>query len=188
MSENLSLLELKEQIPVKEHWKLTEHGKTAFVDIETTGLSRWTNQITVIGIYDGSERHIFIKDKNLHEAKEKLKEFDIIVTFNGKQFDLPFIEEHFNESYDCIHLDLRYMLKEFGLKGGLKAIEKQLGILRDDEVANMTGYEAVKLWKRYEQGDQKALGLLVKYNCEDIVNLKYLLNWYIEKKKALVNE
>jgi len=159
-----------------------EQKRVAFVDIETTGLSRYSDEITLIGIYDGEEQHLFIKGKNLHDARQKLREFDIIVTFNGKQFDLPFIEHHFCEKYDCEHLDLRFMLKEFGLKGGLKAIEKELGINRPEEVADVDGREAVRLWRRYISGDQKALGLLVKYNREDVVNLKTLLEWYVNKK------
>jgi len=32
---------------------------------------------------------ICISGKNLCDAHEKLKEFEIVVTFNGKQFDIP---------------------------------------------------------------------------------------------------
>lgn len=172
----------REKLIEKEHWRLLDLGKVAYVDIETTGLSRWTDEITMIGIYDGEESHIYIKDQNLEEAKEKLKEFDIVVTFNGKRFDMPFIEHKFKEKYDIIHLDLCYMLKEFGLKGGLKKIEYELGISRDDEIANVDGFEAVRLWRKYKKGDEEALRLLKKYNKEDIENLKTLLKWYINKK------
>ena len=121
---------------------------------------------------------------NLHEAHDKLLEYDIIVTFNGKQFDLPFIEYQFSYSYDFIHLDLRYMLRELGLRGGLKSIEKQLGILRDEEVDGIDGFEAVRLWYRYKRGNQEALNTLLKYNEQDIVNLKTLLDHYFKIKKV----
>lgn len=175
----------KTKLKEKEHWKLKDLGKIAYVDIETTGLSRWSHQITTIGIYDGEEPKVYIQGKDLHEAYEKLKEFDIVVTFNGKQFDMPFIEHHGNYKYDLIHLDLRFLLKELGLSGGLKNIELQLGISRPEEVAGVNGFEAVRLWKRYQQGDVQALETLIKYNIEDIVNLKSLLEYYIKKKTNL---
>lgn len=39
----------------------------------------------------------------------------------------------------------------------------------------MDGFDAVRLWKKYEKGDLEALNLLVKYNREDIVNLKTII-------------
>ena len=167
----------------KEHWRLANHGKIAFVDIETTGLSKFDDEITLLGIYDGTESNIYVNGKNLADAKEKLKEFDIVVTFNGKQFDIPFIEQYFSHTYNFIHLDLRYMLKELGLQGGLKKIEKELGIIRNAEVAGIDGFEAISLWNEYKKGDQKALEKLVKYNEEDIINLKTLLDHYLSEKQ-----
>ncbi len=175
----------KDKLPAKEHYRLAKYGRIAYVDIETTGLSKYYDKITMIGIYDGKNPKIYVRGDNLEDAREYLKEFDIVVTFNGKCFDLPFMEHKFKEKYDIIHLDLRYMLKEFGFSGGLKKIERELGVVRDEEVANVDGFEAVRLWRRYERGDEEALRLLYKYNEEDIVNLKYLLEWYFEKKGVL---
>lgn len=165
-----------------EHWRLSTLGKIAFVDIETTGLSHGSD-ITIIGIYDGSTPHLYVNGKNLQDAHAKLKEFDIFVTFNGKQFDIPFIEHHFSYKYDIVHLDLRYMLKELGLQGGLKSVENQLGINRDADLVGMDGFEAVSLWYKYKRGNQAALQKLLRYNEQDIVNLKSLLNYYLSKKQ-----
>lgn len=173
----------KNALKPKEHWRLCNMGKIAYVDIETTGLSRWSDEITLVGIYDGSVPSIFVNGKNLDEARDKLKEFDIVVTFNGKQFDMPFIEEYFSHKYDVVHLDLRYMLKEFGLQGGLKSIENQLGINRGSDLAGVDGFEAVRLWHQYKRGNQGALQKLLRYNEQDIVNLKLLLEYYLEKKQ-----
>ncbi len=175
----------RDRLPSNEHWRCVSQGKIAYVDIETTGLSKYTDSITTIGIYDGEEPKVFIKNRDLDNAFEYLKNFDIIVTFNGKQFDIPFIEYYFKEELNAIHLDLRFMLKEFGLSGGLKKIELALGISRPEEVENMTGFEAVKLWRAYEKyQDETALEKLILYNIEDIVNLEHLLNYYIENKKS----
>ncbi len=172
----------KDKIPNKEHYRMKNYGKIAYVDIETTGLSKYTDIITMIGIYDGTTAKSYISGQDLEEAYEKLKEFDIIVTFNGKSFDIPFIEHHAKQKYNIIHFDLRFMLKEFGLAGGLKKIETQLGIVRPDEVDGVDGFEAVRLWRRYKKGDENALKKLLIYNKEDIVNLKDLLDYYLKRK------
>lgn len=172
----------KHIVKPKEHWRLCHMGKIGYVDIETTGLSRSSSEITVIGIYDGLVPHLYVNGKNLDAAKEKMHEFDIIVTFNGKQFDMPFIEHYFSYNFDLIHLDLRYMLKELGLTGGLKNIEHQLGISRGD-LEGVDGFEAVRLWNQYKRGNQQALHRLLRYNEQDIVNLKSLLDHYLEKKQ-----
>ena len=57
-----------------------------------------------------------------------------------------------------------------------------MGIQRDDEVENVNGFEAVRLWKKYKNGDVNALRKLLIYNKEDIVNLKYLLDYYLKNK------
>lgn len=182
--ENSNFKYFSDKLHEKEHWRLIPYGKICFLDIETTGLSRWTDDITLIGIYDKDKQHLFIKDQNLEEFEEKIKDFDIIVTFNGRCFDLPFIEYKLGTKFnDKIHLDLRFMLKEFGLSGGLKKIERELGIVRPDEVLDVDGREAVRLWRKYKNfNDENALEILKKYNYEDIVNLEKILRWYVKKK------
>lgn len=175
----------KNALNPKEHWRICGMGKIAYVDIETTGLSRWTEEITVIGIYDGTTPYLYVNGNNLIDAHEKLKQFDIIVTFNGKQFDMPFIEHHFSHKYDFVHLDLRFMLKELGLQGGLKNIEHKLNISRDADLVGVDGFEAVRLWHQYKRGNQGALEKLMRYNEQDIVNLKTLLEYYLENRCRL---
>ncbi len=181
--EDKNLKYFTEKLPLNQHWRLKDLGKICFVDIETTGLSRWTDTLTVLGIYDGETPHIYIDGKDIEQGYEKLKEFDTVVTFNGKQFDMPFIEQKSGEKFDFVHFDLRFLLKELGFAGGLKKIERELGIVRDESVAEVDGREAVRLWKRYLRGDKEALEILLKYNEEDIVNLDFLLNYYLENKK-----
>jgi len=66
--------------------------------------------------------------------------------------------------YDCWRCNLR---------GGFKAVEQQLGIPR--QLQGINGWDAVLLWQRYQNyGDRKALVALLKYNEEDVVNLKVL--------------
>lgn len=183
--EEKNIVYFLEKVPPKLHWKLHSFGSIAYVDIETTGLSRYTDKITTIGIYDGKNPKVYIRGKNLDEAYQDLQNYNVLVTFNGKQFDLPFIEQQggIKLKDTVVHLDLRFLLKELGLAGGLKKIELALGISRPEELEGVDGFEAVRLWRRYEkQGDIAALEKLVKYNIEDIVNLKFLLQYYLDQK------
>lgn len=148
-----------------------------FLDIETEGLSKEKNEITLIGIYKNSKYYCFVKDINLEKALTMLAFTPIWISFGGENFDLPFIKKTFSFlKTPLIHIDLFFLTRELGLKGGLKKIEKILGISRETEGLN--GYDAVKLWKKWiEEKDRKSLELLILYNKEDVINLKKIMDY-----------
>jgi uncharacterized protein YprB with RNaseH-like and TPR domain len=177
-------------LPSAEHWRTYPlfSESVAFVDIETTGLSQRRDRITVIGIYDGRESKTYVKDINLDDIVDELSKYRLLVSFNGARFDIPFIKSEFPEiEFKQLHIDLVYPLRRIGYKGGLKNIEKILGISRSEDTEGMTGFDAVRLWKQYERGDKDALAKIIKYNKEDIVNLKTILELTYPKmvEKAL---
>lgn len=161
----------------RDHWRAYRHfkEKTAFVDIETTGLSPQFDSITLIGIYNGKDTKTFIRGINLEDAPAELSEYKQLVTFNGARFDLPFIEHEFKGFFNHLHVDLLYPLKKIGYGGGLKNIEHQLGMKRSEETEDISGIDAVRLWNRYKRGDEEALDILIKYNMEDVVNLEKII-------------
>ncbi len=162
--------------------------KAAYLDIETSGGYQWKDEITVIGLFDGSTVHTFVNGISLNEFEIAITQYDLIITFNGTTFDLPVIRRWFpNISLPPAHIDLRFLLKKLGYIGGLKKIEKAFGLIRDPEIAGMEGYDAVLLWKAYLWGDRDALRRLIKYNTADIVNLKPLMEMgYGEMKSRLL--
>ena len=173
-----------DNMPPKQQWRLYGHFKCCFLDIETTGLSKYNDDLTVIGLYNGRESKIFINGKNLDQFAEEIKKYDLIVTFNGKCFDVPFLKAKFPRlDLDKPHLDLRYLMKDIGYVGGLKRIEREVGICRDDDLQDISGFDAVRLWYKYKKGDEEALKLLVKYNIADIENLKTLMEFAYDKLK-----
>jgi uncharacterized protein len=161
-----------------EHWRLFRQfrPRTAYLDIETTGTVWPGLLVTAVGLYDGQNMRQFVQGRNLQQFPQALSEFDLLVTFNGTQFDLPVLKAYFPElSLPLAHVDLRFFLTRLGFKGGLKKIEPRFGIQRPPEVNGMDGYMAVLLWQRYQRGDKGALDLLLKYNREDVINLEVLM-------------
>jgi len=147
----------------------------AYLDIETTG-RKSSQPITVIGIYDGVRYQSYVKGVNLAEFADAISHFSVIVTFFGAGFDLPVIRGAFPSlSLDQIHIDLCPLMRQVGYTGGLKAIERAVGIERSPATKGLTGRDAVYLWDQYRRGSQDALDLLLDYNREDVVNLEKLM-------------
>lgn len=171
-------------LPKRELWRAYQEFKdsTAFLDIETTGLDLGRHEITLIGVYDGKGVRTFIRGKNLHSFPQEIRRFRSIVTYNGSRFDIPFIRSTFPRLLlHHIHIDIMYPLRRLGYRGGLKAIERMVGVNRSKETADLSGWDAVQFWKRYLRGDRNALELLEKYNREDTKNLETLSNLAYEK-------
>ena len=165
-------------LPTNQHWRLYPdfRSSVAYLDIETTGLSAWDHSITTIALYDGRDIRYYVQGENLEAFEEDISRYKLIVSFNGKSFDVPFLEWHFRTKLDHVHIDLRHVLKSLGISGGLKRCEYQLGINRGEELLGVDGYFAVLLWREYEQtGDRKLLETLLAYNIEDVVNLESLM-------------
>lgn len=174
----------KKLLPEKELWRLYPEfkKKTVFLDIETTGLGGEKDYVTVIGLFDGEKIRFFVQGKNMDEFKRVIKKYSVIVTYNGRQFDLPFLKNSFGDlDFPQAHIDLKHLLQRLGYSGGLKKIEKTVGIKRCKRVRNLNGYDAVLLWNRYLDGEPEALQLLLEYNREDVVNLKYLMEFAYQK-------
>ena len=70
------------------------------------------------------------------------------------------------------------------VKGGLKEIEKKLGIKRNKIIENFYGGDAVRLWRMYKAtGDDYYIKLLIEYNEDDIINLKKIAEYCVCKLK-----
>lgn len=145
----------------------------AYLDIETT----FRGAVTVVGVYREPDRLIQLVGEWITPQilEEVLGPVETVVTYNGNRFDLPVIKRRIGLDIRRMYRsrDLMYDCHRMGLFGGLKAVERILGI--DRETAGLTGRDAPVLWERYrKQGDREALALLLRYNGEDVVNLAVL--------------
>jgi uncharacterized protein len=152
----------------------------AYLDIETTGLHPTRNEITVVGIYitkAKEERFVQIVGEKItgDAIVQSLEGVTDLYTYNGHRFDLPFIHARHGVNLESRfhHCDLMHHCWRNNLYGGLKAVERCLGIER--QLKDVNGFEAVRLWWQYIQYcDQIALHKLLDYNKEDVKNLKIL--------------
>ena len=165
-----------EKLPNSEVWRLYGEYKDsmACVDIETTGLGQGDDHITTIALYDGRSVRTYVYGRNLEEFLDDVRNYKLLVTFNGKCFDVPFIERSLDTRLDMAHMDLRFVLKAAGVTGGLKKCEKHFGLDRGD-LDGVDGYWAVLLWKEFLMShDERVLETLLAYNVEDVLSLHIL--------------
>ncbi len=168
--------------------------KICFLDIETTGFSRNFNQIYLIGVvYFNYEQESWclsqffannIGEESilLEEVNKFISSFDLLITYNGESFDIPFIKHRsriYNidetisniDSFDVyrnIKKDSPYLPFQ-DLK--LKTIEESLNIFRDDKY---TGKDCINFYYKYINTKDNTLKKnILKHNFDD---LYYLLD------------
>jgi len=167
-----------QQLPRSEHFRLplAFRMQTLFLDIETTGLSRYYDRLTVVGWALGGEQGIYITGEDETPFRMALSRAAILVTFNGSGFDVPFLRHVFpGITLPAIHVDLRYLGRRIGLKGSQKAVERSVGATRSNDLRELDGSDAPLLWYRYCYGDVAALRRLLRYNRADIEGMRVLL-------------
>jgi uncharacterized protein YprB with RNaseH-like and TPR domain len=172
------------RLPPAEHWRLypSFRQETAFLDIETTGLSPYEGIVTVVTIHGGGRTRTFVADEDLEELPAYLRRFQLLATFNGRLFDVPFLEYRYPSLVvPPVHIDLRFLLYRLGYAGGLKRIEQTLGVGDRTGVEGIHGLDAVRLWESFRRGDTDSLARLVRYNRADTVNLEPLLELAVER-------
>ena len=160
----------------------------AYLDIETTGFIGGNSYPTVVGVAidfpgDWTVEQLVGDDITPRAIEHVLEGVTTLYTFNGSSFDLPFLA--WRPGVDLRrrfeHRDLMHICRRAGLRGGLKRIERALGIGRGD-LPDMGGYDAVLLWRKYvEEQNETALDLLLEYNRADVENLYTLRNMVEEQ-------
>jgi len=163
----------------RDHWRLFEtfRHKAVYLDIETTGEPHAIGDVTVVGLFAGGRVTQLVRGDSLSEARlaRELSQYDLIVTFFGSVFDLPYLRAKFpGLVIDQPHMDLCFAARRLGLEGGLKHIEVHVGLDRPASLQGLDGWEAVRLWNEWRRGRAESLDLLLRYNEADVRNLEPL--------------
>lgn len=172
-------------------------GKSfAVLDIETTGLSPNFSAVILIGlvIFDGKEVRLeqFFAETPAEEkeiialANKSLEDVDYVVTYNGKLFDIPFLNKR-SEKYGIkfralCNLDLFMIMKHYSdlpkLLGSMsqKSLEVFAG-LSTDRSDKISGKESVELYSQYQTtGSKDMLSQILLHNSDDIKQLFQLVS------------
>ena len=172
-------------------------GKSfAVLDIETTGLSPNFSAVILIGlvIFDGKEARLeqFFAETPAEEkeiialANKSLEDVDYVVTYNGKLFDIPFLNKR-SEKYGIkfralCNLDLFMIMKHYSdlpkLLGSMsqKSLEVFAG-LSTDRSDKISGKESVELYSQYQTtGSKDMLSQILLHNSDDIKQLFQLVS------------
>lgn len=177
------------RLPQREHWRILAdfYPQATFFDIETSGLSPYDSHATVITAYGQGKLDTFVYQENLDDFLELAENADVLVTFNGNSFDIPFLLSHYNiPDIGSAYIDLRWISYYEGYHGGLKKIEQELNIQRPAELIGVDGFEAVMLWEQWkEQQDQNAREKLIAYCQADTIATCLVADQLLWQKRLL---
>ena len=173
------------------------------LDIETTGLDPSRNKFILGGIFDLQTRtmHQFFAENRGEEAEalaafyDEIAKLDMVITYNGKHFDMPFIARRMkvhgigagpghtsgSSAFLPYNLDLYLVInghspiKKFDPNLKQKTVEAYMGLWqnRDDEIS---GAESVELYNLYENtGDASLENKILLHNSDDVLQLTRLI-------------
>lgn len=167
--------------------------KAAFIDTETTGLSGGAGTaafLVAVGFIEGESfvvRQYFMRDfheeRALIRAVERdLERFDTIVSFNGKQFDVPLLESRFRLQRRIFrqtarHLDLlhpgRRLWKARLESCSLQSLERGvMGFHREDDIPG--AFIPERYFEYLRRKDGRLMVQVLEHNLQDIVSLAAL--------------
>jgi len=164
------------RLPRREHWRLYDvcRARTVYLDIETTGAPPEQGDVTVIGLHRNGTTVSLVKEEGLTTERLQLEldACDMLVTFFGSVFDVPYLHAVFPTlRFPPLHFDLCFGARRLALRGGLKHIERELGIDRHTSISTLDGVDAIRLWFEWRQGNAMARETLLTYNRADTENL-----------------
>lgn len=175
-------------------------SRALYLDTETTGLGPGAGTVAfLVGLAFFDERHGLVVEQLLvrelgeeapvlERVKERLSQASMLVTFNGKSFDMPVLRTRFvmtrlAQPEEPPHLDLvhvaRRLHKARGIGATLGATEREvLGFVRENDVPS--GEVSACYLHFLRTGDPRALLGVVDHNAWDVVSMAALVGLYGE--------
>ncbi|WP_158537561.1 DUF429 domain-containing protein [Bradyrhizobium sp. MOS003] len=169
-------------LAAREALGLENASRVLFLDVETTGLSWFYDEITLVGWARDGVYRVYVAGQDPSDLLADLSQAGTLVTFNGTLFDLKFLKKTFGEiPLPQVHIDLRYLSKRAGLSGGQKSIEAELRLATREGVEGLDGAAAVLLWHEFVRGDHESLHRLVDYNRRDVLAMCMILDRVVDR-------
>jgi uncharacterized protein YprB with RNaseH-like and TPR domain len=184
-------------------------ARALYLDTETTGLGPGAGNVAFLvglawfdGGHDGAPpafvveqllvRRLGEEAAVLARVAERLAAASMLVTFNGKSFDLPVLRTRFVMArlappaepphFDLVHV-ARRLHKARGVGASLGAVEREvLGFVREGDVPS--GEVSACYLHFLRTGDPRALLGVVDHNAWDVVSMAALVGLYGEPLEA----
>jgi len=116
---------------------MTSFGKIAVLDIETTGLLQ-SDRTALIGVMEAGAVRQYLS----HDFKDVRVTCDTLLSYNGRRFDLPFLERALPDYAAQIqferHVDLMESARQFLCNDG-KPVTAQTHFISKDQACRMMG-------------------------------------------------
>ncbi|MDR2355888.1 MAG: ribonuclease H-like domain-containing protein [Clostridiales Family XIII bacterium] len=166
-------------------------------DIETTGLGAGRSKIILGGLLTPCGGGVRVRQffaEGVHEEgellalyTEALSETDVLFSYNGDRFDIPFVNERLAKRLrppafgDCLSVDVYRVLRKHSVLGDAppdlkqKTVEAHLGLghARTDRIA---GADSVRLYYEYVASKSpKLLQYILLHNSDDLLQLARIL-------------
>ena len=166
--------------------------RVAYVDTETTGLAGGTGTLAfMIGLAECEGPELRLRQwlitafageaAMLAELRRALREVELIVSYNGKSFDLPLLRDrqrlHRAAQPEPAHFDLLHSVRRLFVRSWpdcrLATVERELlGLVREDD---LPGAEAPIAWKEFLAGDPyHRLHRVLAHNELDLLSMTVL--------------
>ena len=192
-----------ETLNSKQFNRFFNANKISIFDIETTGLYPKHDKIILIGFvhimppHDDGELVQFFSESPeeekdiLLEAIREISDSDMLITYNGRSFDVPFLDtrckKYSIQSKNIFNLDLYQLVRNYStlknIMGSLsqKSMEgfMQIDHLRADEIS---GGESVNLYNEYTSNaldsfkSEALLNKILLHNRDDVLQLTRLIS------------
>ncbi len=191
------MITVHEAVDFPETYPLSRLGRREellFFDIETTGFSGdYSNLYLIGGVYfDGEDWKLIQWFADTRDSEKEvltaffefLKDFSMVVHFNGDGFDIPYLMKRCQAlglSYDFSGVesfDIYKKVRPFRNLLGLtsmkqKAIEQFLGVSRDDIYS---GGELIEVYQEYLRTREKSLyDMVMLHNADDLRGMPGIL-------------
>lgn len=182
--------------------------RALYVDTETTGLGGGAGVLAfLVGMAwfddDGAlvMEQLLLRQPGEEHAllellRERIERASVLVSYNGKAFDLPLLRGRFVMNRrpplpERPHLDLLHVGRRLHKKrlGACRLIGLEADVLGYVRVGDIEGGDVAARYAHYlRTGDEGALGAVVEHNALDVVSMAALVGLYGEPFDALHDE
>lgn len=184
-----------------------EPGEALFLDTETTGLAGSGTLAFLVGLsffdQDGDLviEQLLLRSPSdeaelLQHLKNRIESASLLVSYNGKSFDLPLLRERYvmnrmQAPDEPPHLDLLHVGRRLHKErlGQCRLVSLESGVLGFERGDDVEGAEIALRYGHYlRSGDVSGLVAVVQHNAWDVMSMAALMGLYGEPMTSLCAE